>query len=221
MRSILIAFPLLIAAPAWAQDTDSELWLTGTGEVALGEGTAAAAEWINRFSDDSDGLYEIELAASLKHKLGGGWSVGGGYVRVINYADGDVTRTEDRFRADGSYATRAGPFGLSARLRLEHRIRSDGDDIGYRLRPSIEATLPLGDSAFELFASHESFLPLNDTDWGENAGYDRMRNAVGISWKASKAIGFEAGYLNQYRFGRGVARDTMDHAFTLSLGISL
>ncbi|UUY01530.1 hypothetical protein [Sphingomonas sp. J315] len=40
MRSILIALPLLIAAPAWAQGDDSELWLTATGEVAVADKTS-------------------------------------------------------------------------------------------------------------------------------------------------------------------------------------
>ncbi|MFL9840787.1 DUF2490 domain-containing protein [Sphingomonas sp. ST-64] len=221
MRSILIALPLVIATPAIAQDEDSELWLSGSGEVSVGERTSVEVESINRFSDDAGGLYEIELAAGVEQQVGNGWWVGGGYVRVVNYSRGTVTRTEDRFRVQGGASTDAGPFKLSARLRLERRTRSNGDDIGYRLRPSVKLALPLGDSAFRLFASHESFIPLNDTDWGERSGHDRMRNAAGISWKASKAIGVEAGYLNQYRFARGAPQGTMDHVLTLSLGVSL
>ena len=221
MRSILIAMPLLIAAPAWAQDADSELWLTATGEIAVGKRTSIAVESVNRFSDDSGGLYEIELAAGVKRQLGEGWSVGGGYVRVVNYSRGIVTRTEDRLRVDGGFSTDAGPFKLSGRLRLERRAASTGDEIGYRLRPNIKAALPLGKSDVRLFASHESFFALDDTDWGENAGHDRMRNAVGVSWKASKTIGVEAGYLHQYRMPRNARASATDHALTLTLGVSL
>ncbi len=221
MRSILIAFPLLIAAPAVAQDADSELWLTATGEVAVGDKTSIEVESINRFSDDSGGLYEIELSAGIEQQVGGGWWVGGGYVRVVNYSRGNVTRTEDRLRVQGGFSTNAGPFKLSGRLRLERREASAGDEIGYRLRPNIKAALPLGESDFRLFAAHESFLPLDDTDWGENAGHDRMRNSVGVSWKASKAISVEGGYLHQYRLPRNGRASATDHALTFTLGVSL
>lgn len=221
MRSILLALSLLIAFPVSAQDSDSELWLTGLGEVALNDRTRIEVESISRVSDDSGGLYEIELAAGVEQLLGGGWWVGGGYVRVVNYARGTVTRTEDRLRVQGGVSGEAGPIKVAARLRLEHRSRSDGEDIGYRLRPLVRVALPLGAHDLDLFASHESFVPLNDTDWGEDMGHERMRNAVGIRWQASKAIGIEAGYLNQYRFGRGGRPDTVDHVLALSLSVSL
>lgn len=221
MRSILIAFTLLIAAPALAQDADSELWLTATGEIAVGEKTSIEVESINRFSDDSSGLYEIELAAGVERRVGGGWWIGGGYVRIVNYARGTVTRTEDRLRVQGGVSTDAGPLKLSGRLRLERREASTGDEIGYRLRPNVKAALPLGRSDFSLFASHESFIALDDTDWGENAGHDRMRNVVGVSWKASRAIGLEVAYLHQYRLPRNGRASATDHALTLTLGVSL
>lgn len=222
MRSILIALPLaLIAVPAAAQGDDSELWITATGEVAIGERTSVEVESINRFSDDSGGLYEIELSAGVKREIGKGWWLGGGYVRVVNYSRATVTRTEDRLRVQGGVSTDAGPFKLSGRLRLERRAASTGDEIGYRLRPNIKAALPLGQSDFRLFASHESFVPLDDTDWGENAGHDRMRNAIGLSWEASKAIGVEAGYLHQYRMPRNGRASATDHALTLTIGVSL
>jgi hypothetical protein len=222
MRSILIAMPIALSAvPASAQDADSELWLTATGEVAVDENTSIEVESINRFSDDSGGLYEMELSAGVKREIGNGWWLGGGYVRVVSYSRGTVTRTEDRLRVQGGVSTDAGPFKLSGRLRLERREASTGDEIGYRLRPNIKAALPLGKSDFRLFASHESFFPLDDTDWGENAGHDRMRNAVGVSWKASKAIGVEAGYLHQYRPPRNGRASATDHALTLTLGVSL
>lgn len=221
MRSILIALMLLTAAPAWAQGADSELWLTATGEVTVGDNTSIEVDSINRFSDDAGGLYEVELSAGVKRQIGGGLWLGGGYVRVVNYARGTVTRTEDRLRVQGGVSTDAGPFKLSGRLRLERREASTGDEIGYRLRPNIKAALPLGQSDFRLFASHESFFALDDTDWGENAGHDRMRNAIGVSWQVGKAIGVEAGYLHQYRLPRNGRASATDHALTLTLGVSL
>eukprot|EP01136_Pigoraptor_vietnamica_P022664 Opistho-1_new@74061 len=221
-RLLICAFPLLLLpAAAMAQDHDSELRITGSAKIAVADPTDIEFESINRFSDDSGGLYEIELAGGLAQEVAKGVTIGGAYVRVVNYSRGTVTRTEDRFRVQLGLAGNAGPFKLSGRMRLEHRSRSDGDDTGYRLRPQIKAALPLGKSDFSLVGSHESLIVLNDTDWGEKAGYDRMRNMIGVSWKASKLLSIEAGYLNQYRFVRGSSRDTMDHALSVSVGLSL
>ena len=41
-------------------------------EVAVGENTSIELESINRFSDDSGGLYEIELSAGIEQQVGGG-----------------------------------------------------------------------------------------------------------------------------------------------------
>lgn len=221
MRSILLATPVLIlAAPAMAQDADSELWLTGSAKVGLAQSTSLELESVNRFSDDAGGLYEIELAAGLAQQIGDGLSLGGGYVRVVNYSRGTVTRTEDRWRVQLGVSGNAGPVKLSGRMRLEHRSRSNGNDTGFRLRPQVKATLPI-DPAFSLVASHESFLPLNDTDWGQRDGYERMRNMIGLSWKAGGGVSVEAGYLNQYGFGRNGARDVMDNVLSISVGLSL
>lgn len=221
MRSILLAIPFALAAsPALAQEEDSELWLTGSAKVGIADSTDLEFESVNRFSDDSGGLYEIELMGGVAQEVAKGVTLGGGYVRVVNYSRGTATRTEDRFRVQVGLSGNAGVVRLSGRMRLEHRTRSDGEDVAYRLRPQIKATVPIG-GPFSAVASHESLIPLNDTDWGERSGYDRMRNMIGLNWKASKLLSIEAGYLNQYRFGHDRRRDVMDHALSVSLGLSL
>jgi hypothetical protein len=220
-RLLLCLFALLLPATALAQEEDQELWLTGAASVALGEDTKFEFDTVSRFGNDPGGLYEVEINTLIAHEIAKGVTIGGGYVRNINYSRGTVTRTEDRLRVQLGLSGKAGAVKLSGRMRMENRWRSDGDDTGYRLRPQIKASLPIGDSPFSLVGSHESLIPLNDTDWGEEAGYDRMRNLVGVNWKASKLLSIEAGYLNQYRFGRGGDRDVMDHALSVSVGLSL
>lgn len=220
-RLLLCLFALFLPAAALAQEEDQELWLTGAASVPLGEDTKFEFDTVSRFGNDPGGLYEIEINTLIAHEVTKGVTIGGGYVRNINYSRGTVTRTEDRLRVQIGLSDTVGAVKLSGRVRLENRWRSDGDDTGYRLRPQIKATLPLGDSDFSLVGSHESLIPLNDTDWGEEAGYDRMRNMVGVNWKASKLVSIETGYLNQYRFGRGGDRDVMDHALAVSVGLSL
>lgn len=209
---------LCLASPALAQEQDQELWLLGAASAPVGENTEFEFDTVARFGNDAGGLYELELNTLLNHEIGGGISIGGGYTRNIGYSRGDVTNTENRLRAQVGVAGEVGKLKLSGRVRVEARFRNDGDDIGYRLRPQIKASLPLG-GPFGLVLSHESFIPLNDTDWRQNAGYDRMRNFAGLNIKASKAVAFELGYMNQYAFRAAPARDVMDHA--LSIGTSL
>ena len=210
---------LCTATPAIAQEEDQELWLTGAATVKLADRTKLEFDTVTRFGNDAGGLYEIEINSLLVHELGGGLSVGGGYTRNINYSHGDVTNTENRLRAQVGLAGNVGPVKLSGRVRLEMRFRSDGADTGYRLRPQVKATLPVG-GPFSLVASHESFVTLNDTDWRQRAGHERMRNFAGLNWKASKRVAFELGYMNQYNFRRAPARHVMDHVLSIGTTFS-
>ncbi|WP_447726902.1 DUF2490 domain-containing protein [Sphingomonas koreensis] len=202
-----------------AQQEDQELWLTTAATFKLADKTKLETDVVARFGNDPGGLYEVEVNAMLLQEVGDGFTIGGGYTRAINYSNGNVTRTEDRLRAQVGMAGALGKVKLSGRVRLEYRMRSDGDDTGFRLRPQVKAVLPVG-GPFSLVGHHESFILLNDTDWGQIAGYERMRNFAGVSWKVNKTVAVEAGYLNQYNFGRDIRRDVMDHALTMSLGLS-
>lgn len=210
----------LVATPAWARDEDQQLWLKAAVSVGLGDRMELNLDTESRFSNDSNGLDEIELGGMVTYALAKGGSIGGGYVRSMDYPHGDVTRTEDRLRVHFGASGTVGPAKLSGRVRLEHRQRSDGDDAGFRLRPQIKATLPVG-GPFSLVASHESFILLNNTDWGQRTGYQRMRNFAGVALRARERWSIEAGYMNQYDFGRNRAPDAMTHALSVSLMLSL
>lgn len=218
-RLLICVFSLLLPSAAFAQEEDQELWLTTAATIKLADKTKLEGDVVARFGNDADGLYEVEVNAMLLHDVGGGITLGGGYTRAVNYANGNVTRTEDRLRAQVGMAGELGKLKLSGRMRLEYRMRSDGDDTGFRLRPQVKAVLPIG-GPFSLVGHHESFILLDDTDWGQIAGYERMRNFAGINWKLNKTVAVELGYLNQYNFGRDIRRDGMDHALTMHLGLS-
>jgi len=110
---------------------------------------------------------------------------------------------------------------FAGRLRLDERFNPDGSEIGFRIRPLLRYNLPLGPKRLALFVSHESFFLPNSTTWGQRAGYERMRNIVGLAFPIGKAVTADVGYLNQYRFGRGGARAQMDNALNLQLTLNL
>jgi hypothetical protein len=216
-RFCLFAAVVLMPTPALAGD-DAELWLRASATADLSERWQLGLESILRFSAEADGLYEGEFGGTLGYELQSGLTLAAGYLRVPTYSRSGVVRKENRFRQQLSFAVAAmGKSKLSGRLRIEERLIGTGGDMGVRLRPGIGLSIPLRSGAsIALVASHESFVNLNSTDWGQDAGYDRMRNFLGVSAPVSKRLTIEGGYLNQFSFRKG-AQDIQDHVASASM----
>jgi hypothetical protein len=213
---------LLSAAPASAGDSDAQLWLQTTASLPVAEESELTIEAVTRFGEDDGGLFTVQGGGWLETAIAKGVKLGIGYRHVQSYAGGNATSNEDRARQQISVALgRLGGGRLSGRLRLEQRWRSDGDDMGLRLRPQVKFALPLrAESGAALVLHHESFVELNDTDWGQDAGYRRMRNFIGFELPVAGGISAELGYLNQHDFGRG-GPDATAHAASLALSFEL
>jgi hypothetical protein len=218
MRSILLALPLLLATPAAAQQTDEQLWLQTNGSVQIGAREKATMEGILRFSDRVQGVSHTELGGLFTHTLRGGVELSFGYRHVEDWDRNGRLPSEERLRQ--MILVPLGG-GFSGRLRFEQRFNSSGSEIGFRLRPRLGFDTPFGSHGLHFFATQEHFLNLNTTAWGQRGGYERMRNAVGISIPMSRNLRGEVGYLNQYRFGRDGRRDQMDHVATFTLSFNV
>ncbi len=218
---ILAAAPLaLLASPATAgTDDDAEAWTTLGASGAITGRLLGQVETLARFSNDEDGIYEAEFGGFLGYKLTDRVSLWAGYLRVPRYRRGAPTTVEDRTRQQIT-ADLGKPLGgkLSGRIRLEQRFRSGGGT-GWRVRPQVRFSRPLAKDGPSLVLSHESFVPLNDTAWGQRSGYELMRNFVGLQLPVARKLSAELGYLNQYRFRVGpnsadhVASTTLSYAF--------
>lgn len=220
LRLTLAALAATIAAtPAFAQQEDSQVWGTLAAKTMLDSRTELSFEVIGRGGDAANGLYEVELGGMLGRSIGHGIKIAAGYVRVPGYRNGNVTNIEDRLRQQiGADFGKLARGALTGRIRLEERFRNTGTDMGLRLRPLLRWTLPVAPGAKTKFVlQHESFITLNSTDWGQKSGYERMRNFAGITVPLAPKLDAEIGYLNQYSFGRGGARDKMDHVASLGL----
>lgn len=218
MRSILVALLLLVATPADAQQQDEQLWLQVNASVPVGERQKITLEGIGRFSDRAEGFSHAEAGILFTHSLESGIELSFGYRHVEDWdADGRLPN-EERLRQ--MILVPLGS-GFSGRLRFEQRFNSSGSEIGFRLRPRLGFETPLNTHGLKLFATQEHFLNFNSTDWGARAGYERMRNAIGVSIPISGNVRGEVGYLNQFRPGRDGGRDRMDHALTFTLNLSV
>lgn len=221
MRKLTGAAALLtcIASPALAQDQDQQLWVKLAAGTDLSDTTDLGFEMNQRFGNDEGGIYESQYLAKIGIDIGGGFKLTGGINRVVGVSDGRVDNTEWRPRQEiGFPSAKIGSGELDGRIRLEQRFRSDGDDVGHRLRPEITYTLPLTET-LELEIGHESYFNLNTTDFGQRSGHERMRNFAALGFPIAQNVSASVGYLNQYRFNR-TSRDRMEHALTTGLSVN-
>jgi hypothetical protein len=209
-------------APAQARE-DSQIWGSANVNVKLSDKWRFQQELTTRFSDDRNGLYEVESVTMLGYRLAKDVTLAAGYVHNPQYAGGDFTVMEHRAREQVTFdnVARIGSGKLSARMRLEQRWREHIDGTGWRMRPYVKFSLPLArGSKTSLVLSSETFVNLNTTPFQKQGGLDRMRSFIGINTPITKTVSAEFGYLNQHGFVRG-GEDTSDHVASVSLSLSL
>lgn len=219
-RGALMVALLLLSTPALAANDDSQVWTQASASVKLSDSWRLSGEVVGRFSDNRNGLYEIEATALVGYRLNKNVTIWGGYVHDPQYSGGDFTVMEHRAREQVTFDNvgKLGSGKLSARLRMEQRWRDGIDGTGWRLRPYAKLSFPLhGKTALNL--SNETFINLNKNSFQKQSGIDRMRNLVSISTPLGKNVTGEAGYLNQYGFVRK-GTDTMDHVAYFALSAS-
>lgn len=205
---------------AMAANEDSQIWAQSSASVKLSDKWRLSGEVIGRFSDNRNGLYEIESIALVGYRLNKNVTIWGGYVHDPQYAGGDFTVMEHRAREQVTFDNvgKVGSGKLSARIRMEQRWRDGIDGTGWRLRPYAKLSFPVhGKTALNF--SNETFINLNKISFQKQSGLDRMRNLVSISTPLGKSVTGEAGYLNQYGFVRN-GTDTMDHVAYFALSAS-
>ncbi|HEX6603576.1 MAG TPA: DUF2490 domain-containing protein [Sphingomicrobium sp.] len=218
--ALVLAGLLAVPAPAWAK-SDEQIWTTASATVKLSDRWRLSQEFTARFSDNRNGLYEIESNTLVGYGVGGGVTLWAGYTHDPQYAGGDFTVMEHRAREQVTIDRLAGigKGKLSGRLRLEQRWREHVDGTGWRLRPYLKYSVPIaGKTALNL--SSEPFFNLNTTPFQRQDGLDRVRNLVTVSTPLTKRLSGEAGYMNQHGFVRG-GPDTSDNIAYFAVSLSL
>jgi len=217
-----LALILVVGMPATASArSDNQLWTNAAATVKLGDRWRLSEEGTVRFSDNRNGLYELEVNSLLGYRLNKVVTVWAGYTHNPQYSGGDFTVMEHRAREQVTFDgfAKLGKGKLNGRIRFEQRWRENVDGAGWRVRPYLKYSLPIaGKTALNL--STEPFFNLNTTPFQRRTGLDRVRNLVTISTPLTKALTGELGYMNQHGFVRG-APDTSDNIAYFGLGLSL
>ncbi|WP_333702558.1 DUF2490 domain-containing protein [Sphingobium yanoikuyae] len=223
MRRLSLCLFVLIALPATAHASeDEQLWTTTSATVKLSDNWRLQQEIVARFSNDRNGLYEIESNTLVGYKLDKQVTVWAGYTHDPQYDGGDFTVMEHRVREQVTVDNilKLGPVSVSARMRMEQRWREGIDGTAWRLRPYVKLTMPFKEGGkTALILSHESFIDLNKTNFQRVQGEERMRNLIAITTPLAKNVNAEIGYLHQHGF-RPDADDSNDNVASLSLSFS-
>ena len=210
----------LAASPASAK-SDSQLWTNLNVNVKLGDRWRLSEEGTVRFSDNRNGLYELEVNSLLGYRLNKVVTLWAGYTHNPQYASGDFTVMEHRAREQVTFDgfAKLGTGKFNGRIRLEQRWREHVDGTGWRVRPYLKYSVPIaGKTALNL--SSEPFFNLNTTPFQGLTGLDRVRNLVTVSTPLTKSLSGEVGYLNQHGFVKN-GPDTSDNVAYFGLALNL
>ena len=219
-RPLVLTCVALISTPALAS-SDEQLWTTASASMKLSDHWRLSQEAVARFSDNRNGLYEVEATLLAGYRLNKNVTLWAGYVHNPLHAAGDFTVVEHRAREQVTFdnVAKLGPGKLSARLRLEQRWREHIDGTGWRVRPYVKFSVPLqGKTTLNL--SSEPFFNLNTVSFQRKSGLDRVRNLVTVSTPLAKNLNGELGYMNQHGFVRR-GEDTSDHVAYFAASLSL
>ncbi|WP_298400319.1 DUF2490 domain-containing protein [Sphingobium sp.] len=217
--SLIAALALPAAAHA---SEDEQLWTTTSATVKLSDHWRLSQEIVARFSNDRNGLYEIESNTLLGYKVSKAVTVWAGYTHDPQYNGGDFTVMEHRGRQQVTFdnIAKIGPVSVSARMRVEERWREGIDGTAWRLRPYVKLVMPFKEGGkTALILSHESFFDLNKTNFQRVQGEERMRNLIAITTPLAKNVNAEIGYLHQHGFRPG-ADDSNDNVASVSLSFN-
>jgi hypothetical protein len=217
----MLATTMGLATPAVAATSDSQLWTNFNVNVKLADRWRLSEEGTVRFSDNRNGLYELEVNSLLGYRLNKMVTLWAGYTHNPQYASGDFTVMEHRAREQATFDgfAKLGGGKLNGRVRFEQRWREHVDGTGWRFRPYLKYSVPIaGKTALNL--SSEPFFNLNTTPFQKRTGLDRVRNLVTVSTPLTKALSGEIGYLNQHGFVKN-GPDTSDNVAYFGLALNL
>ena len=210
------ALALLVHAPATAQDVQS--WTTVVAQGPIDGRLLLWAEAQGRLDQDVSrfavGIGRVGLGVRLKHDV----DLMLGYHFQHNELGGGRTRDEHRAWQQVQAPVIRQPNGLAliTRWRLEQRDIEGSDDLGWRLRMQWRLVLPLhGRGTAGPLLQSETFMALNDTDWGARAGLDSQRTMVGWLQPLSPRLNLEAGYMHVYL--RRQSGDQGNHVLNITL----
>ena len=210
MRRLILSLSALascLGAPAHAETSqDEQFWLNLTSMGSIKDDLVYFAEIQPRVGDGISRIDQALFRGAIGWKFSPSVTLYQGFAHIVVPVESGKDVNEERSFQQINW-TLGKPWAgeLSSRTRLEQRWRSDGDDMGWRLREMLRYEKPLnpGSDALNALVYAEGFVALNDTDWGVRGGFDQLRSFIGAEVGLPGASTLEVGYLNQVINQRG------------------
>lgn len=218
---LLCVAVVLFVSKAGAAD-DNQAWTAVAANGPLEESSNFLL-WFDghaRFQDDASELGTTIIRPGIGWKVNDKLKLWLGYAWITGRRDGPDVK-EERIWQQAAYPV-VQIFGgrLSGRTRLEQRTRDGANDTGWRLRQAWRWSRPMEGTELSFVVANETFVGLNDADWGQRDGYDQNRAFLGLGWQATPKMRVDTGYLNNHIDG-GSAGDRTNHIFAVALSIAL
>ncbi len=218
MKRTFLAFAVAAASAAPGAFAENQIWTAYElkGKAPGGLPLELSLNGEVRFEPDAE-VSQIVLRPGIGYAVNDGLKISGGYRYGQALRDGP-DQIEHRLWQQASYDMATfGDAEISGRTRLEQRFREDESGTGWRIRQQLSLEYPLAKSGVRLSLSDEVIIGLKEADWGNADGFQENRARATFKWTAA-GIGWEAGYLNQFRNGQAGAEDEADdHIF---IGVS-
>lgn len=198
MRNGLAAVAALaLAGPAAAQDVQNWTTLLAQGPVdgRLLLWTEVQGRLDRDVSRFAVAITRVGVGLRLRHDI----DLMAGYHFQHNDLGGGASRDEHRGwqQVQAPLLRRGNGFVLTTRWRLEERSVVGAQILGWRLRGMVRMVQPLhGKGSAGPVLQSETFVSLNSTDWGANAGLDSQRTLIGWQQPLSPKLNLEAGYMH-------------------------
>ena len=221
--AFVTAAALLVVAPRSAAaepEQEAQIWTALLSNAKLANGQSGASLWLDVHARRGGANALAIVRPGVGWRFSKHLSLWAGYAWIPTDFDEGPTRQEHRPWQQAIAKTASHGWSFQARTRFEQRLRNDGDDVGLRLRQFLRASQDVGsDSPFGVVVWNETFVGLNEPDWGARKGFDQNRLFVGAAAHIRSNMRLEGGYLALW-----VARDGDDllgHVLATNLFVSL
>ncbi len=202
---------VVVAGNARAAEADAEVWTnfwvwgSVSGKVLVSvDGSLRASD---RGASAPAGVIRPLIGLQVTKSL----SLWTGYTYAVSAPDSRSDVHEHRAVQQVLWNVgKVGEGALASRTRFETRWVDGRSGTGWRIRQLLRFTQPINKANTLVVLQSESFINLNTTAFGQSAGFDQIRNFVGLNVPIAKGVAIEPGYMNRY-ISRSGAQDRVDH----------
>jgi len=203
-------------AQALATEQDGEIWTSAWAHGPVSGKMLVSIDASLRSSDRGTSAPTVLIRPLIGVQATKTLSLWTGYTYAASAPNGRADIKEHRAVQQATWAIgKIGRGTLLSRTRVETRWVDGRAGTGWRIRQMVRYAQPMGETKALLVLQSEPFINLNTTGFGQSAGFDQIRNFIGVNAPMAKGLAIEGGYMNRY-IRRSGAEDRIDHILPIT-----